>query len=73
MLVATLQRKNQIAALLESKGITPYRLANLVGMSKTAIYGLVNSEQIPGGTSYETLRKIADVLNVAIDDLEKEV
>lgn len=72
MLVATLERRNRIADLLEEKGITPYRLADLVGMSRTAIYGLVNAEQIPDGTSYVTLRRVSRALGVGIDDLEEE-
>lgn len=70
MLVVALKRYNRIPAILQRKEITAYRLASLVGMTEKAIYNLVNAKQIPPRTSYRTLRKIADALDVSIDALD---
>jgi hypothetical protein len=70
VLVATLERRNRIPEILEQKGVTAYRLASMVDMTEKAIYSLVNSKQIPPGTAYITLRKIADALGVSLDTLD---
>ena len=69
-LIAMTERRNRIKELLSARGRSIYGLANEVGMSYQAIHRLVNARRIPGGTSYSTLRKIADALGVGVDDLE---
>jgi hypothetical protein len=68
LLVAT--RRNQIRPLLEARGKSIYWLAAQADMSYQAIHRLVNSEQIPGGTSYSTLLRVASALGVGVEDLE---
>lgn len=72
MLVAELTRRNNIGRLLDDANMSIYRLAKEVGMEYKSVHTLVNSETIPSQTHYETLRKIADALDVRIDDLEVE-
>lgn len=71
MLVATLP-SNRIKSLLETQGKSIYWLAKAVDMSYQAVHALVNAPSIPEGTSYGTLKRISDVLNVGIDELEDE-
>lgn len=68
MLVATLAR-NRIKDILDDQGKSIYWLAKQIKMSYQAVHSLVNAPHIPEGTSYGTLKRICEVLNVGIDDL----
>lgn len=63
---------NKIGELLKDKGWSIYKLSKEIEMSYQALHALVNSEQIPNGTAYGTLKKIARALGVGIDDLQSE-
>ena len=71
MIVATLSR-NRIKDILDSKGMSIYRLAKTVDMSYQAIHALVTADQIPSRTTYDTLKRIANVLQVEIGELEED-
>lgn len=73
MIVTVVERRNQIGKLLDERGITRYRLARDTEMSNKAIYDLVAAPQIPEGTAYGTLLKIAEVLGVGVEELEERV
>lgn len=70
MLVTTMER-NRIKDLLDQQGKTMYWLAKETGLSNQAILDLVNSEDIPGGTRWRTMKIIARALGVNIEDLEE--
>lgn len=72
MTLTMTRRHNRIKELLDAQGRSIYWLAGEVDMSYQAIHSLVNADQIPGGTSYSTLRKVANVLGVGVDDLEEK-
>lgn len=65
-----LTRSNQIQGILESKGLSIYRLAKRVEMSYQSIHKLATATAIPEGTAYGTLRRVSGALGVTIDDLE---
>lgn len=71
-MLAVTERKNQIPRLLEDKGMTVYGLAKKMQMPWHNVSKIVEASTIPSGTEYKTLRKIAEVLGVSIDDLEVE-
>jgi len=72
MLVAAMERKNQIAEILKAKNdMSIYRLAQRAGLNYKTTHKLVNSATIPPDTRYGTLLQVATVLGVKIDDLEK--
>lgn len=58
--------KNNIAKIRKQKGFTQTKLAELVGVSKFHISRIENGKSSP---SVKLLIKIADVLNVSLDDL----
>jgi transcriptional regulator with XRE-family HTH domain len=70
-MLAVAERKNRIPVLLKRQGLTSYALARKIGMVPHNVKSIVDAPTIPGGTNYETLRKIADVLGVTIDELEQ--
>lgn len=61
--------KQNVQRLINSKGWTIYRLSKNSGVSLTALYSL--GEKRSGPTA-ETLVKIADALNVTVDELVRE-
>jgi DNA-binding Xre family transcriptional regulator len=69
MLVATRPR-NRIMVLLARKGWSIYELADQAKMAYPQVYRLAKAEQIPPGTTFSTLKKIAGALGVSIEDLE---
>ncbi len=64
-------RRNKIADLLAEREISIYRLAKEADLTYQGLHNLVRSKQIPDGTAYGTLRRIAEVLGVTIADLEE--
>jgi len=64
------ERKNLLPLLLDQRGLSIYRLAKKMDMPYHNIQKLVNAPNIPEGTEYKTLVKLADILSVKIDDLE---
>jgi transcriptional regulator with XRE-family HTH domain len=64
--------KNRIKTILEQKGVTPYRLAQIAGVSQNRIYKIVNSPEIPPHTTWDTIKKIAKSLSVSLDELEDQ-
>lgn len=62
--------RNRIKELLDSKEWSIYQLADRTKMSYPQLYRLVKAEQIPKGTNYGTLQKVAGALGVSIDELE---
>jgi hypothetical protein len=69
-MLAMAERQNQIGSLLNKRGMTIYGLAKALQMPHHNIKRIVDSPVIPDGTSYKTLRMIAEALGVGIDDLE---
>lgn len=72
-----LMGKNNIPIILEKKGWTRYRLWQALGGSssaRTSTYRLGHpdaiNKPIPFSTGWDTLKKIAKVLEVGMDDLE---
>ena len=68
----TMRRKNQLSTILKDAGWSIYRLAKESGVGYRQVWSIHGSDEIPPRTHYETLRKIADALDVSIDDLESE-
>jgi len=60
---------NNIKTVLEEKGISPYKLAQMWGKRSNYVYMLVNQDTLPDGTDLKTLVDIADLLNVSVDRL----
>jgi hypothetical protein len=60
---------NNIKAVLDEKGITPYRLAKMWGKHPNHVYALVKPDTLPDGTALKTIKEIADLLDVSIDRL----
>jgi len=60
---------NNIKAVLDEKGITPYRLAKMWGKHPNHVYALVKPETLPDGTALKTMVEIADLLGVPVDRL----
>lgn len=58
--------KNNIRELLEKKGITQKELANLIGVTETAMSRYVNGNRIPKAT---TCIKIAKALDCTVEEL----
>jgi len=61
---------NHIEDILTRRGMSIYRLAKEADLSYNTTHSLVKAESIPPKTDYDTLRRIARVLGVKIDDLE---
>ena len=55
---------NKIKDLLKEKGMTQKELAEKLGMSAVGVSKLVN-----GTTTKETMNRIAEILNVKVDEL----
>jgi DNA-binding Xre family transcriptional regulator len=72
MLVATTKR-NKIPEILDDLGWTIQDLSRKVVMTYHHVHKIVRAEQIPPGTTYETLTRISTALGVSIDDLEEVV
>lgn len=62
--------QNKIKALLEQRGMSVYRLQKKTGLSYQTLHALVNAEEIPEGTAYGTLKRVAEALEVTVSDLE---
>jgi DNA-binding XRE family transcriptional regulator len=58
--------KNNIAKIREQRGLTQVQLAELVGVNK---FHISNIERGKASPSVKLLIKIANVLNVSVDDL----
>jgi DNA-binding XRE family transcriptional regulator len=58
--------KNNIAKIRKRKGLTQMELAELVGVNRFHISKIERGKRTP---SVKLLIKIADVLNVSLDDL----
>jgi DNA-binding XRE family transcriptional regulator len=58
--------KNNIAKIRKRKGLTQMELAELVGVNRFHISKIERGKRMP---SVKLLIKIADVLNVSLDDL----
>lgn len=61
--------KLRIAELRQSANIQQQELAKMVFLSQSALSNIENNIKMPG---LETAKRIAEVLNVKIDDLIKE-
>lgn len=57
---------NRLRAIRQCRGLTQARLAELAGLSRPFISELETGAKTP---DFETLKTLADVLHVAIDDL----
>lgn len=63
--------QNKIKQLLAERGMTPYALAQQSGLSLNQVYALVNADEIPDRTTWHTLKKIRDTLELdCVDQLE---
>ncbi|MHA6530235.1 helix-turn-helix domain-containing protein [Paenibacillus sp. BAC0078] len=60
---------NNVQKFLDERGWTPYRLGKESGVSMTVIYGLKEKKQ---GPNAETLVKLANALNVTVDELVRK-
>jgi DNA-binding XRE family transcriptional regulator len=58
--------KNNIAKIREQRGLTQVQLAELVGVNKFHISNIERGKATP---SVKLLIKIANILNVSVDDL----
>lgn len=72
MLTIMAERKNQIPHLLQAKGLTVYGLSKRTQMPYHQVDRIVNAPFIPDGIEYKTLRRLAEALDVTLNDLEKE-
>ncbi len=70
MSAAIMAEQNRIGKLLNGRSI--YWLAKQTGVTYKVIHRIVKSDQIPARTSYQTLKGIAEALDVKIDDLETD-
>ncbi|MBB6670242.1 helix-turn-helix domain-containing protein [Cohnella nanjingensis] len=61
--------EENVNRLIDERGITPYRLSKMSGVSLSAIYGIKDKKQ---GPTAETLLKIADALGVTVDEIVRE-
>lgn len=61
--------QNNINRLIDQKGWTIYRLSKNSKVSLTALYSLGGKKQ---GPSADTLIKLADALEVTVDELVRE-
>lgn len=65
--------RNKIKELLKDRELTPYALAQQIGLSLPQMYALVNADEIPPRTTWATLKKIRDALNLeCVDQLEAD-
>lgn len=64
------KRQNQIKGLILRRGLTIYSFAKKVGLPHHQIKRIADSEQIPDGVEYKTLRALADALGVGLSDLD---
>lgn len=60
---------NNTKKILDKKGMTAYRLAQLWDKRSNYVYTLVNQEEWPAGTSLGTFLDLSRILNVPIADL----
>lgn len=65
-----MERKNQIKDLILRKGLTIYSFSKKVGLPHHHVKRIADSEQIPDGVEYKTLRALADALEVGLSDLD---
>lgn len=72
MLTVMGERKNQIPHLLHVRGLTVYGLSKRTQMPYHQVDRIVNAPRIPDGIEYKTLLRLADALEVTLNDLEKE-
>jgi hypothetical protein len=72
MMLAVAERKNQIPYWLKSRGLTVYGLSKKTQMPYHQVDRIVNSPTIPDGIEYKTLRRLAEALEVTLDQLETE-
>lgn len=63
---------NRIPQILDQKGWTKYRLAKATGMSHPTILKIVNAQVIPPHTTWNTIKKIANALDVDPRELETD-
>jgi DNA-binding Xre family transcriptional regulator len=62
--------QNKIKELLDQRKMSIYRLAKDTGISYQTLHALTKAGEIPGGTTYDTLKKIAHALGVSVSDLD---
>lgn len=72
MQIAMAERKNQLPHLLGVKGLTVYGLAKKTQMPYHQVNRIVHSPVIPDGIEYKTLRRLAEALDVTLNELEIE-
>jgi len=65
--------RNRIMDLLQSRGMTIQEMSRQAKMSYTTAHNIATSPEIPEGIRWGTVRKIADVLNVNVGELEVKV
>ena len=58
--------KSRIKELLKSQGLTISELATMIGTTQTSVSRMLSDD---GNPTYDTLVKIANALNVEIQDL----
>lgn len=61
--------KNNLKTVLDSKGMTPYRLAQMLGKHVNHVYTFANNDVIPDGTNLRTMVDISRALQVPVDQL----
>jgi len=72
MMLAVAERKNRIPDLLKLRGLTVYALSKKTQMPYHQVNRIVTSPAIPDGIEYKTLRRLAEALEVKLDQLETE-
>ena len=60
---------NKLKEKREAKGLSQSQLANATGISVRTIQAYERGARKLSGASYDSLKKISEVLGVAVDDL----
>lgn len=72
MLAVSMPIPNNIKAVLDSKGLTPYALAKMLKKHPNHVYALVKKDALPDGIELRTILDIAEALEVPVESLIKK-
>ena len=62
----------KIGKLIYERGLTPYRVAKLSGIPQRTVYCYASGERDIRKANFETVKKLADVLKVSVDEIVEE-
>ncbi|KNF09855.1 putative transcriptional regulator [Gottschalkia purinilytica] len=63
-------KKELVLSIMESKGWTKYRLAKEAGLAHSTLHDIISGKNV--SPTARTLQKLADALNVSIDELMED-